>query len=158
ELVAQDWSLKRIHRLIVTSATYRQSSRLDLSAVRIDAANRLLWHKAPQRLEAEAVRDAMLAVSGALDLRPGGPGFREFAITTAQGTVPNRFPPADAAGPELDRRTLYRTWARGGRSGFLDAFDCPDPATTAPRRAVTTTPLQALALLNNALTLRLADR
>jgi hypothetical protein len=158
ELVAQDWSLKRIHRLIVTSATYRQSSRLDPAAMRIDAANRLLWRKAPLRLEAEAVRDAMLAVSGALDLRPDGPGFREFAMTNAQGTVTNRYTPVDATGPEFDRRTLYRTWARGGRSGFLDAFDCPDPATTAPRRAVTTTPLQALALLNNALTLRLADR
>src|SRR4051794_2181517 len=65
--------------------------------------------------------------------------------------------PADPARPGLARRTLYRAWTRGGRSAFLDSFDCPDPSTTAPRRAATTTPLQALALLNNALVLHLAD-
>src|SRR5262249_22890719 len=106
----------------------------------------------------EMVRDAMLAVSGALDPRPGGPGFREFAVTKAEGTTSILYLPVEASGPEFDRRSLYRTWARGGRSGFLDAFDCPDPSTTAPRRPVTTTPLQALTLLNNALTFRLADR
>jgi hypothetical protein len=100
----------------------------------------------------------MLAVSGALDLRAGGPGFREFAVTQAPGTLSHLYTPVEAVGPEFDRRTIYRTWARAGRSGFLDAFDCPDPSTTAPRRSVTTTPLQALALLNNTLTLRLADR
>jgi hypothetical protein len=59
--------------------------------------------------------------------------------------------------PGLDRRTLFRAWARGGRSPLLDAFDCPDPSTTAPRRPVTTTPLQALSLMNNALVLYLSD-
>src|SRR5262249_12614360 len=72
--------------------------------------------------------------------------------------ISNQYTPVEAVGPEFDRRTLYRAWARGGRNGFLDAFDCPDPSTTAPRRPVTTTPLQALALLNNALTLRLSAR
>ena len=110
------------------------------------------------RLEAEMVRDAMLAVSGALNERLGGPGFAEFSIDKAPGTPAILYTPIEQVGPEFDRRTLYRTWARGGRNGFLDAFDCPDPSTSAPRRPVTTTPLQALALLNNALTLRLADR
>jgi hypothetical protein len=100
----------------------------------------------------------MLAVSGALSLKMEGPGFREFAVSSARGTISNQYTPVEAAGPEFDRRTLYRAWARGGRSGFLDTFDCPDPSTTAPRRPVTTTPLQALALLNNALTLRLSDQ
>jgi hypothetical protein len=158
ELVAQGYRLKPVHRLLVTSATYRQSSRLDPAAARVDTADRLLWREAPLRLDAEAVRDAMLAVSGALDFRRGGPGFREFAITNAPGTITNQYTPLEAVGSQFDRRTLYRTWARGGRSRFLDAFDCPDPSTSAPRRPVTTTPLQALALLNNALTLRLADR
>jgi hypothetical protein len=163
-LIEHGWSLKQIQRQIVTSATYRQSSRLDPAAARIDAANRLLWRKTPLRLEAEAVRDAMLAVAGALGEGEGqgqalgGPGFREFAISNVQGNTTYRYTPVEAIGPEFDRRTLYRTWARGARSGFLDVFDCPDPSTTAPRRPVTTTPLQALVLLNNALTLRLADR
>jgi hypothetical protein len=86
-----------------------------------------------------------------------GPGFREFAVTQAPGTPANLYTAAAAFGPEFDRRTLYRAWARGGRNGFLDTFDCPDPSTTAPKRPSTTTPLQALALLNNALSLRLAD-
>jgi hypothetical protein len=158
ELVARSWSLKQIHHLIVTSATYRQSSRSNPAAARIDAGNRLLWRRAPMRLEAEMVRDGMLAVCGALNTRMGGPGFHDFVVTKAPGTPANLYTPIAAIGPEFDRRTLYRTWARGGRSGFLDAFDCPDPSTTAPRRASTTTPLQALALLNNALSLRLADR
>ncbi|SIO60479.1 Concanavalin A-like lectin/glucanases superfamily protein [Singulisphaera sp. GP187] len=158
ELVSQGWSLKQVHRQIVTSATYRQSARLNPDAAKQDAANRLHWRKAPQRLEAEAVRDAMLAVAGVLNPQQGGPGYREFKVTSVNGAASTLYTPIEAVGPEFDRRTIYRTWARGGRSLFLDAFDCPDPSTTAPRRAVTITPLQALALLNNDLTLRLAER
>ena len=158
ELMATGWSLKGLHRLILTSGAYRQSSTGNAKAIKVDAADRWLWRKAPRRLEAEMVRDAMLAVSGALNPRMGGAGFRDFSLSKAPGTTAILYAPIDAAGPDTDRRTLYRTWVRGGRSGFLDAFDCPDPSTTAPRRPVTTTPLQALALLNNALSLRLAER
>ncbi len=158
ELIDSGWSLKHLHRLLVTSATYRQSSRPDEAALKVDAGNRLLWRKSPLRLEAEAARDAMIRVTGRLNETMGGPGFQEYRITRAPGTVTNTFTPVEAAGDEFDRRTLYRTWARGGRSGLLDAFDCPDPSTTAPSRAVTTTPLQALAMLNNAQVLRNAER
>jgi hypothetical protein len=158
ELVGHRWSLKALHRQIVTSEAYRQASRADPAGLALDASDRLLWRKAPMRLEAEMVRDAMLAVSGALNERQGGPGFAEFSVGQAPGTPAVLYTAIEQVGPEFDRRTLYRTWARGGRNGFLDAFDCPDPSTSAPRRPVTTTPLQALALLNNALTLRLADR
>ncbi|HWE36246.1 MAG TPA: PSD1 and planctomycete cytochrome C domain-containing protein [Isosphaeraceae bacterium] len=158
ELAAQDWSLKAIHRRIVTSAAYRQSSRLDPGAQRLDAGNRLLWRKSPQRLEAEMVRDAMLAVAGTLDVALGGPSFRDFEIVKAPGTAALLYPPIDPSRPGLDRRTLYRAWARGGRNALLDAFDCPDPSAAAPRRAVTTTPLQALALMNNGLVLHISDR
>ena len=157
ELVARGWSLKAIHRLIVTSASYRQSSRLDPAAMRRDAGSRLLWRKAPARLEAEMVRDAMLAISGRLDRSLGGPSIFDRDITKAPGTSIVVNVEADPSKPGLDRRTLYRAWSRGGRSGLLDAFDCPDPSTTAPRRAITTTPLQALALMNNALVLYLSD-
>ena len=79
------------------------------------------------------VRDAMLAVSGRLDPRLGGPSFRDHEPVKAPGTPAMLYPPADPSKPGLDRRTLYRAWARGGRSTFLDAFDCPDPFTP-PRR------------------------
>ena len=148
------WSLKRLHRLIVTSAAYRQSS-LSNAAAGVDAGNRLLWHKTPQRLEAEALRDAILVVAGEFNPTMGGPGFRDFRTFTFNSQF---YEPIDPVGYEYNRRTVYRTWVRSGRNDFLDVFDCPDPSTTAPRRAVTTTPLQALALLNNSFTLRMADR
>jgi hypothetical protein len=157
EMAAQDWSVKSMHRLIVTSAAYRQASRLDAKGLERDAGDRLLWRKAPTRLEAEMVRDAMLAVSGILDPKLGGPSFRDEDIVKAAGTPAVLYAAVDPRTPGLNRRTLFRTWARGGRSALLDAFDCPDPSTTAPRRAVTTTPLQALSLMNNALVLYLSD-
>jgi hypothetical protein len=157
EMVARGWSLKEMHRLIVTSAAYRQSSRIDPAAMKRDAGDRLLWRKAPTRLEAEMVRDAMLRVSGMLDATLGGPSFRDHEPMKAAGTAAILYVATDPAKPGLDRRTLYRAWARGGRSSLLDVFDCPDPSTAAPRRPVTTTPLQALALMNNALTLHLSD-
>ncbi|HEY2156038.1 MAG TPA: DUF1553 domain-containing protein, partial [Isosphaeraceae bacterium] len=157
EMVARGWSLKAMHRMIVTSASYRQSSRIDPMAMKRDAADRLLWRKAPTRLEAEMVRDAMLAVSGTLDATLGGPSFRDHEAIKAAGTAAILYVASDPAKPGLNRRTLYRAWARGGRSSLLDVFDCPDPSTAAPRRPVTTTPLQALALMNNALTLHLSD-
>ncbi len=157
ELAERGWSLKHLHRTIVLSATYRQSSAWNQTAARVDAGNRLLWHKAPLRLEAEMVRDTILSVSGRLRLDVGGPSFQDFVVRKAPGTAANLYTPAEPVGREFDRRTLYRAWARGGRSRLLDALDCPDPAATAPSRAVTTTPLQALALLNNALVLRAAE-
>ena len=157
EALAQGLSLKRLHRLIVTSAVYRQSSRFDPAAHARDAGDRLLWRKAPTRLEAEMIRDALLSVAGKLDARVGGPSFQDHQIVTAPGTPALLYVALDPTAPGRNRRTLYRAWARGGRSSFLDAFDCPDPSTTAPRRAVTTTPLQALALMNNSLVLHLAD-
>jgi hypothetical protein len=157
EIVARGWSLKAMHRLIVTSSAYRQSSRPDREALKKDAGDRLVWRKAPFRLEAEMVRDAMLAVSGTLDTKLGGPSFRDHEIDKAPGTPAILYKSVDPSKPGLNRRTLFRAWARGGRSTFLDAFDCPDPSTTAPRRAVTTTPLQALAMMNNALVLYLSD-
>jgi hypothetical protein len=149
------WSLKHIHRLILNSATWRQSSRRNPDAERIDAGNRFLWRKTPQRLDAESVRDAVLTVSGELNPSLGGPGFRDFRTFNFNSQF---YEMIDPEGYDFHRRTLYRTWVRSGRSDFLDAFDCPDPSTTAPRRAVTTTPLQALAMLNNSFTLRMAGR
>jgi hypothetical protein len=141
------WSLKRIQRLIVLSATYRQASRSEPKAAQVDADNRLLWRQAPRRLEAEAFRDAVLAVSGELDPRMGGPGYRDFKVSTAGGN--DTYSVFDAVGGEFERRSLYRTCLRTGTSPLMDILDCPDPSVAAPKRTVTSTPLQALALLNN---------
>ena len=154
ELVHSGWSIKHVQRLIVASATYRQASHFRADAAKIDAGNRLLWRKSPQRLEAEILRDALLSFSGELDDSPHGPGFHEFTtfVRNSQFYVMH-----DAVGPSFNRRTIYRTWVRSARSQLLDVFDCPDPSTKTPQRAVTTTPLQALSLLNNAFVLRTAD-
>jgi hypothetical protein len=154
-LVAERFSLKQMHRMIVLSAVYRQGSANNASAARLDADNRLLWCKGPRRLEAEAVRDTMLAVAGELNLASGGPGFGDCTEVLRSGSY--SYLPGDPIGAEFNRRSVYRTWTRGGRSGLLDAFDCPDPSTTAPRRALTTTPLQALVLLNNSFVLRMSQ-
>lgn len=154
ELIAGQWSLKQLHRTIVLSATYRQSSRMLAQGSKLDADNRLLWRKTPLRLEAEDLRDSMLAVAGTLNPQMGGPGYLEFKIRISNSTF---YDPIETVGREFQRRSIYRTWLRSGTNRFLDVFDCPDPSTVTPKRAVTTTPLQALALLNNAFVLRVAQ-
>ena len=153
---SRPWSLKHIQRLILNSATYRQSSRAVPEAMKVDAENRLLWRRPAQRLEAETFRDAVLAVSGDLDRRIGGPGYRDFKVTTAGSN--DNFSVFDAVGPEFNRRSLYRTSVRSGTSPLLDTLDCPDPSVATPRRSVTTTPLQALTLLNNVFSEHYAGR
>lgn len=154
QLKAGDFRLKSLHRLMVTSSTYRQSSAANATAQAIDADNRLLWRMKPRRLEAEVIRDSMLAVAGKLNLTMGGAGFEDVTATANNGTT--YYEPLDVDGDVWFRRTIYRFSPRGGRSALLDTFDCPDPSATAPRRAVTTTPLQALSLLNNAFVLRMS--
>ena len=149
-----DYRLKAVHRVIVTSSTYRQGSKFRAAAHQLDAGNRLLWRKSPQRIEAEVLRDSILSVAGKLNLQAGGPGFVDVSITPNNGTT--YYEPIDKEDEQLHRRTVYRFWPRGGRSALLDTFDCPDPSSTAPRRTVTTTPLQALSLLNNSFVLRMA--
>lgn len=155
ELIESGWSLKHVHRLIVTSATYLQASRHRDECAAVDSSNRLLWRKAPMRLEAEVLRDTVLAVSGQLNRQYAGAPYRDFTTFTRNTQF---YVMADLDTPDVYRRTVYRTWVRSGRNRFLDAFDCPDPSTTAPKRAVTTTPIQSLTLMNNSFVLRMADR
>jgi len=155
ELMDHDWSLKHLHRLMVTSATYRQSSRPQFEATKKDAGNRLLWRKSPQRLDAETLRDAVLRVAGELNPTVGGPGYHDFTTFVFNSQF---YDIIDPVGNSFYRRSLYRTWVRSGRNPFLEVLDCPDPSTKTPRRAVTTTPLQALSLLNNSFMLRMSQR
>lgn len=153
--IQSGWSLKTMHRWMVTSSAYRQSSRANPDALRLDADDQYLWRFPPRRLEAEVVRDAMLAVSGELNLEAGGPSFRPFTTTDFNATF---YFPFDRGEAEFNRRTVYRMNVNSGKDPFLDAFDCPDPSVKTPRRTVTTTPLQALSLMNGDFVLRQAQR
>jgi mono/diheme cytochrome c family protein len=148
-------SLKATLRLLLTSRAYRQDSRYgqDAPGIAVDAGNRLLWRQNPRRIEAEAVRDAVLAVSGKLNPQRGGPGFEDFTYEEAYAPI-YRYVTADE--PRLWRRSIYRYIVRTTPSRFLTTLDCPDPANVTPRRNVTTTPLQSLALYNNDFMLRQA--
>ena len=154
-LRASDYRLKDIHRLIVTSSTYRQASTFNARSAQTDADNLLLWRWSPHRLEAEEIRDAVLAATGLLNRQVGGRGYRDVRHFPFKGS--NFYESIEETGPETLRRTIYRFTPRGGRNPFLDTFDCPDPSATSPMRASTTTPLQALSLMNNALVFRMAD-
>jgi hypothetical protein len=154
-LLRSGGSRKAVHRSIVTSAAYRQNSAVRAAAAAVDGDNRLLWRASPRRLEAEAVRDAMLMVSGEIDLQLGGPSFRPFVNLGSNGAQ-NEYVPADPIGSGFNRRTVYRMNVNSGKDPLLEAFDCPDPAVKVPRRGVTTTPLQALALMNSSFVQRQA--
>jgi hypothetical protein len=128
--VAQAWQIKPLHRLIVTSATYRQSSERTVQDIalarRVDPENRLLWKRTVQRLDAEEIRDAMLAISGELEQAIGGP-----SVATSQ-----------------PRRTIDTRAIRNIHDALLDAFDAPDGSATTAQRSTTTSATQALLLIN----------
>ncbi len=154
KFIDEGYRLKPIHRLIVTSEAYMRSSDPNPANAAADSGGRFLWRHAPTRLEGEAIRDAMLAISGTANPAMGGSGFIDVSVTPNNGTT--YYEPIDSGDPDLQRRTVYRFSPRGGRSTLLDTFDCPDSATTSPRRNVTTTPLQALSLLHGDFAVRIA--
>ena len=154
ELVAGGWRLKRIHRLIVLSETYQQAATDNPSAEAIDADTTLLWRWPRRRLEGEAIRDTILSVSGQLDLRAGGPGFDVFKPNDNYVRV---YEPKESLSAAEYRRMIYQLTPRLQRDGVFGAFDCPDGGQAAPRRPVSTTPLQALNLLNSRFMLDQAD-
>ncbi len=149
ELIRSGWSMKHLHRLIVLSATYRQSSRINPSAQSRDADNRLLWRFPSRRLEAEAVRDSMLFVSGQLNLQMGGRGFDVF---DKRGGLTG-FKPLESLNEQSRRRMIYAHRVRRERDSVFGAFDCPDYGQSTARRRESTTPLQALNLFNSPFTL-----
>ncbi|UUO04898.1 DUF1553 domain-containing protein [Blastopirellula sp. J2-11] len=154
QLLVNDWKLKPLHRLICTSATYRQASSRNPNAEEKDADNRLLSRMNPRKLDAESVRDAVLAVSGKLNHKMYGPGFRDFDYQEAYAPVYDYITPDRA---ELQRRSIYRFVVRTTPHPYLMTLDCPDPANLTPARNATTTVLQSLTLLNNDFMLQQAD-
>jgi mono/diheme cytochrome c family protein len=152
-------SLKSLHRLIVTSAAYRQASRHVPEHAAIDGDNRLLWRMNRRRLDAESVRDAILAVAGTLDPALGGPPVEHFV----RGRTFNLRPEADYAAYDRDapgatRRSIYRYHFRTIPDPLMDALDCPDGTALAPTRTESVTALQALAVKNDPFVIRQAER
>ena len=149
ELIAQNWSLKAMHRLIVTSATYRQSSKARPDLANTDANNKLLARQSRVRLEAEVVRDVSLAASGLLAGRIGGPSVfpPQPAGVMTLGQVKREWKPS--AGADRYRRGLYTFFWRATPHPALMVFDSPDAFSTCTRRVRSNTPLQALTLLND---------
>ncbi|MEX0978196.1 MAG: DUF1549 and DUF1553 domain-containing protein [Pirellulales bacterium] len=161
EFVERGWSVKAMHRLMATSATYRQSSAVDpdnpihARALALDANDRLLWHARRHRLEGEAIRDAMLQLSGELELRMFGESARP---ELPEGVVAKGAWEPDARPSDRNRRSIYVLAKRNLRYPLLDIFDLPDLHNSCPQRSATTTAPQALTLLNGEFSLERAQR
>ena len=162
-------SVKRLHKLIVMSSVYRQTSgppsnppsasrapKLASRAQSLDAGNQFLWRMNRRKLEAEAIRDTVMAVSGQLDRTMGGPGFQVFVLKDDHSPhyLYEQFDPDD---PKSHRRSIYRLVVRSVPDPFLEILDCADPSVIVERRNETMTPLQALSLLNNKFMVRMAE-
>jgi hypothetical protein len=149
-------SIKALHRLILTSATYRQSSGANPGAQALDGENRLLWRMNRMRLDAEQIRDSILVASGQLDLKMGGPSVRQFYFKDDHSPIYD-YARHDVDSPGNARRSIYRFVVRSVTDPFMDTLDCADPSLLTPKRNTTTTALQALAMLNDPFVLRQAE-
>jgi hypothetical protein len=153
EFVRNGWSIKKMHRLMVLSSTYRMASQADAKTEEADPQNKLLHRMPIRRLEAEAIRDAILAVSGRLDLQLYGPSVTPYITDFMLGRGRPASGPLDGDG----RRSIYVKVRRNFLTPFFLAFDYPIPFTTMGRRSVSNVPAQALALMNNPFVTQQAD-
>ena len=151
DFVEHGWRLKRLHHMIIASTVYQQGTTFDEKKAMLDPANRLHWRRRPLRLEAEMLRDAMLAVSGTLNLEPFGPAFKppipQEAITARN--LKTKYPDDTKDDPSTHRRTVYMFHKRVVPYPLLQAFDRPDLLQSCGRRDESTVAPQALALLND---------
>ena len=170
-------SLKKLHKMIVMSAVYRQTSLVEATidadrgparsstlSVRaegqagstLDADNRYLWRMNRRKLEAEAIRDSVLFVAGKLDRTMGGPGYRAFGFQDDHSPcyLYDQFDPDE---PQSHRRSIYRLIVRSAPDPFFESLDCADPSALVERRNETLTALQALAMLNNKFMVRMSE-
>jgi Protein of unknown function (DUF1549)/Protein of unknown function (DUF1553)/Planctomycete cytochrome C/NPCBM/NEW2 domain len=152
QLIQSDWSIKRLHRLILLSEAYQRSSLgHENPAEAFDSANHFIWRQNPRRLDAESLRDTILFVSDAMVRNMHGPGYRDFDYQEEYAPV---YKHRVFSTPDMFRRSIYRFVVRTTPHPFLTSLDCPNPATLTPVRNTTTTAIQALATLNNALILQ----
>ena len=154
ELQRNGWRIKALHKLIMKSRAYQQSSAFNDTAAKVDGDSRLLWRFPPRRLSAEEIRDTFLTVADKLDLSMGGKGFRLYEVLKDNVST---YVPLDSHGPATYRRAVYHQNARASRTDLMTDFDQPDCAFSSPRRAATTTPLQALTTLNHAFAVDMAE-
>ncbi len=154
ELVIGGWSTKRMHRQVLCSQAWQQDSSPHQRGLDVDAPSRLLWRYPPRRLEAEALRDSIVCTSGQMDWRMHGPGFSAFEVEFEN--VRHYHPKANY-GPEDWRRMIYMTKVRQEKDSTFGVFDCPDASQVAPKRSRSTTPLQALNLMNSRFVNQQAD-
>ncbi len=158
DFVSHGWQLKRLQRLILNTAVWRQSSQRDAidpaayqAARTVDPDNRLLWKMIPQRLEAEVLRDCLLAASGSLNLQPYGPGFKPYIPPEANQArnLKDKYPNDVSDDASTRRRSVYMFHKRVVPYPLLQAFDRPDLLVSCARRQDTTVAPQALAMLND---------
>ncbi len=150
DFIENGWSLKRLHKQILLSSTYQQSSAYRATAAQADPQDKYLWRYPRRRLEAETIRDEMLAVSGRLNPKMGGPGVfppLPDGLTTRGGWKKDEDP------SEANRRSVYIFVRRNTRYPMLESFDMPDTHESCGRRNMTVTPTQSLALLNSTVVL-----
>ncbi|MBL8864640.1 MAG: DUF1553 domain-containing protein [Planctomycetia bacterium] len=149
-------SLKKLHKLIVMSATYRQVSTDNPSFAKLDANNQYLWRQNRRKLEAEAVRDSILVVAGKLDRTMGGPSFQDFVVEKPEHSPHYQYHLHDPEDAKAHRRAVYRFTVRSKLQPFMASFDCADPSLNVEKRNESLSPQQALALMNNRLSLAMA--
>jgi cytochrome c551/c552 len=149
-------SLKKLHKLIVMSEVYRQKSDSSDLSDKSDAANMWLSHQNRRKLDAESIRDSILAVSGKMDFTMGGPSFQDFIIDKPQHSPHYEYHLHDPEDPKSHRRSIYRFIVRSQQQPFMTVMDCADPSMRVDKRNESLSPLQALAMMNNGLTVAMA--
>jgi len=148
EFVRSGWDVKQLQKLIVTSATYRQSSHLPVALKQLDPENRLLARASRLRLSAENIRDQALFTSGLLQTKIGGPSVKPYQPAGVWKEIASQeYQPG--TGEDLFRRSMYTFWKRTVPPPAMSTFDAPSRETCIVKRSRTNTPLQALALLND---------
>ncbi len=151
-------SLKGLHRLIVTSRTYRQESATREHPAGVDGGNRLLWRMNRRRLDAESIRDSVLWLADSLDRKMYGPSFQDFVIEKPEHSPHYQYHLHDPLDPRSHRRSIYRFLVRSQQQPFMTTLDCADPSMIVDKRSETLTPLQALSLMNNRFMTLMAQR
>lgn len=151
-------SIKRLHRMILMSKTYRQASISNVDGEKVDSGNTLLWRQNRRRLEAEAIRDSVLSVSGSLDKTMGGPGWQDFVVEHPEHSPHYEYRLADPEDTKTWRRSIYRFVVRSQTQPWMTSLDCADPSMRVDKRNESLSAIQALALLNNGFMLTQAKR
>lgn len=157
EFLDNGQSIKQLHRIILTSATYRQSSSANAAHEKIDSQNRYLWRMNRRQLEAEALRDSILVLSGKMNFKMYGPGFRDFVLEHPDHSPHYEYHKHNPEDVSIHRRSVYRFLVRSQQQPFMTTLNCADPSQQVARRDEGITALQSLAMLNNKLMVAMAQ-